>query len=34
MLMASERLELVLPSLELEAAHHECEANFQRADSV
>ncbi len=29
--MASERLELVLPSLELEAAYQECEADFQRA---
>ena len=26
-----ERLELVRPSLELEAAYHECEADFQRA---
>src|SRR5690348_6486819 len=29
--MASERLELALPSLELEAAYQECEADFQRA---
>ncbi|HEY7341402.1 MAG TPA: GNAT family N-acetyltransferase [Ktedonobacterales bacterium] len=29
--MKSERLELVLPSLELEAAYQQCEADFQRA---
>ena len=31
--MASERLELVLPSLELEAAYQACEADFLWADS-
>ena len=29
-----ERLELVLPSLELEAAYHECEADFQRTGAT
>jgi hypothetical protein len=29
-----ERLELILPSLELEAAYLECEADFQRANSL
>ena len=29
--MENEQLELILPSLELEAAYQECEADFQRA---
>lgn len=32
--MASERLELVSPSLELEAAYQECEADFKRASET
>jgi predicted acetyltransferase len=32
--MASERLELALPSLGLEAAYRECEADFQRAGAM